>query len=47
MLAWLAGEGFEGEASTTDATARIGRLLGNVVALAMFGMMAWVVLRGL
>jgi hypothetical protein len=47
MLAWLAGEGLEGEAPTTDATARVGRLLGNVVSLAIFAMMAWVVLRGL
>lgn len=47
MLNWLAGQGFEGEEPSTDAAARVGRVVGNVVALAMFVMMAWVVLRGL
>jgi len=43
MFGWLAGDGFQGEEPTTEATARVGRLLGNVIGIAIFAMMAWVV----
>jgi hypothetical protein len=43
----LFGEGFLTDTPTTDAADRIGRIVGNVVGLAVFAMMAWVVLRGI
>ena len=45
-MGWLFGEGFLTDEPTTDTAGRIGRIVGNVVGLAIFAMMAWVVLRG-
>jgi hypothetical protein len=43
-LGWLVGGPFEGEKD--ESGARAARLLGNVIGLGIFAMMAWVVLRG-
>ena len=46
-MGWVFGEGFLTDEPTTDTAGRMGRIIGNAVGLAVFAMMAWVVLRGL